>query len=84
MIEKKPSLGVRLRSALRRIVKSVWVLIVPMSLDRLAAIQVWFEDGEKRRGTMPANRIKPLTYLGGNECGLGNGGLATRDLGVRR
>jgi DNA invertase Pin-like site-specific DNA recombinase len=49
MIEKDSGLRVRLRSALRRIIESVWVLIVPRGRDRLCAVQVWFAEGTKRR-----------------------------------
>jgi DNA invertase Pin-like site-specific DNA recombinase len=49
MIERDPGLRVRLRSALRRIVDSVWVLVVPRGRDRLAAVQVWFAEGNRRR-----------------------------------
>jgi DNA invertase Pin-like site-specific DNA recombinase len=38
----------RLRSALRRVVESVWLLVVPRRRDRLAAVQVWFTgDGHR-------------------------------------
>ncbi len=39
----------RLRAALRRIVDSVWLLVVPRGLDRLAAVQIWFAGGERQR-----------------------------------
>jgi DNA invertase Pin-like site-specific DNA recombinase len=42
----------RLRSALRRVVQEIWMLIVPRGKDRLAAVQVFFNtnrDGEYRR-----------------------------------
>jgi DNA invertase Pin-like site-specific DNA recombinase len=39
----------RLRSALRRIVDSIWLLIVPHRADRLAYVQVWFAGGKKCR-----------------------------------
>jgi hypothetical protein len=35
----------RLRSVLRRIVDSTWLLVVPRGRDRLCAVQVWFADG---------------------------------------
>jgi DNA invertase Pin-like site-specific DNA recombinase len=37
----------RLRSALRRIVSGIWMLVVGRSIDRLAAVQLWFT-GDKR------------------------------------
>jgi hypothetical protein len=39
----------RLRAALRRIIDSIWLLIVPRGRDRLCAVQVWFSDGKRRR-----------------------------------
>jgi DNA invertase Pin-like site-specific DNA recombinase len=40
---------IKLRSAVRRIVKEIWCLFVPRGVQRLAAIQVWFADGKKQR-----------------------------------
>jgi hypothetical protein len=39
----------RLRAALRRIISSIWILVVPRGDNRLAAIQVWFTGGERHR-----------------------------------
>jgi DNA invertase Pin-like site-specific DNA recombinase len=39
----------RLRSAIRRIVSEVWLLVVPRKLTRLAAVQLHFADGGQRR-----------------------------------
>jgi DNA invertase Pin-like site-specific DNA recombinase len=39
----------RLRSALRRVVEKIMLLVVPRGRDRLAAIQVWFQGGERHR-----------------------------------
>jgi DNA invertase Pin-like site-specific DNA recombinase len=41
--------GLRLRTALRRIVKEIWILVVPRGTDRLAAVQIWFAGGERHR-----------------------------------
>lgn len=38
----------RLRAALRRIVESIWILVVPRGRDRLCAVQVWFAEGKGR------------------------------------
>jgi DNA invertase Pin-like site-specific DNA recombinase len=38
----------KLRSALRQIVDSIWLLVVPRGRDRLAAVQVWFADGKRQ------------------------------------
>src|SRR5207302_715025 len=39
----------RLRSALRRIVDSIWLLVVPRGQTRLFAVQVWFAEGKRHR-----------------------------------
>jgi DNA invertase Pin-like site-specific DNA recombinase len=39
----------RLRSALRRVVESVWLLVVPRGMARLWAVQVWFVGGKRQR-----------------------------------
>jgi DNA invertase Pin-like site-specific DNA recombinase len=39
----------RVRAALRRVVESVWLLVVPRGRDRLCAVQVWFEGGKGHR-----------------------------------
>jgi DNA invertase Pin-like site-specific DNA recombinase len=46
----------RLRSALRRIVDSIWLLVVPRGRDRLCAVQVWFAGGNRRRDYLILNR----------------------------
>jgi DNA invertase Pin-like site-specific DNA recombinase len=45
----------RLRSALRRVVESIWLLIVPRGRDRLAAVQVHFA-GDGCRNYLVLNR----------------------------
>jgi hypothetical protein len=39
----------RLRAVLRRVVKEIWVLVVPRGRDRLCVLQMWFEGGDKSR-----------------------------------
>ncbi len=39
----------RLRSAMRRIIDTVWLLIVPRGRNRLCAVQIWFAGGKKHR-----------------------------------
>lgn len=39
---------VRLRAAVRRVVTGVWCLFVARGLDRMAAVQLWFEGGAHR------------------------------------
>jgi DNA invertase Pin-like site-specific DNA recombinase len=51
-LEKAPDkeeARIRLRAALRRIVESIWCLFVPRGAKRLAAVQIWFAGGKKRR-----------------------------------
>ncbi len=64
----------RLRAALRRVIDSVWVLVVPRGWDRLAEVQVWFT-GQKgyRSYTIihrPAkgnqNKLQPARYWVGS------------------
>jgi DNA invertase Pin-like site-specific DNA recombinase len=38
----------RLRAALRRMVNSIWMLVVPRGVTRLAAVQIWFDGGRHR------------------------------------
>jgi DNA invertase Pin-like site-specific DNA recombinase len=47
---------VRLRAALRRIVDSIWLLVVPSRKDRLCAVQVWFAGGKKHRDYLILHR----------------------------
>lgn len=46
----------RLRSALRRIVDSVWLLAVPRGRDRLCACQVWFTGTQRHRDYLILHR----------------------------
>jgi DNA invertase Pin-like site-specific DNA recombinase len=39
----------RLRSALRRIIDSIWILVVPRGRDRILVAQAWFADGKRCR-----------------------------------
>jgi DNA invertase Pin-like site-specific DNA recombinase len=39
----------RLRSSLRRVVDSIWLLVVPRGRCRLAAVQVWFAERDRHR-----------------------------------
>src|SRR5262249_54735086 len=39
----------RLRSLLRRMIDSIWLLVVPRGHDRLAAVQIWFAGGKRCR-----------------------------------
>lgn len=39
----------RLRAALRRIVDSVWLLVIPLGAQRLCAVQIWFADRKHHR-----------------------------------
>jgi hypothetical protein len=41
----------RLRSAIRRVVDSIWLLVMPAKKGqtRVAAVQLWFKEGERSR-----------------------------------
>src|SRR5262249_40872261 len=47
--EGKNEVRLRLRAVLRRTTESIWLLVVPRGLDRLAAVQVWFAGGTRCR-----------------------------------
>jgi DNA invertase Pin-like site-specific DNA recombinase len=46
----------RLRAALRRIVKEVWILPVARGKDRICAVQVFFAEGDSRRDYLICNK----------------------------
>jgi hypothetical protein len=46
----------RLRSALRRVIDGIWMLVVPRGRDRLCAVQIWFAGGERHRDYLILNR----------------------------
>jgi DNA invertase Pin-like site-specific DNA recombinase len=46
----------RLRSALRRIVKEIWILPVARGRDRICAAQVYFAEGDSRRDYLIFNK----------------------------
>jgi DNA invertase Pin-like site-specific DNA recombinase len=46
----------RLRSALRQIIDSIWLLVVPRGRDRLCAVQIWFADGKRHRDYLILHR----------------------------
>jgi DNA invertase Pin-like site-specific DNA recombinase len=56
---------IRLRTALRRTVESIWLLVVPRGRHRLAAVQVWFAGGRRRRDYLLLHRA-PWGGAGGN------------------
>jgi hypothetical protein len=47
----------RLRSALRRIVEDMRILVLPLRRDRLVAVQIWFAGGKRSRSYMIAYRL---------------------------
>jgi DNA invertase Pin-like site-specific DNA recombinase len=59
----------RLRAALRRMIDSIWLLVVPRGLTRLCAVQIWFAD-RKRRGDYLILNTPPK----GNQWGRSQGG----------
>jgi DNA invertase Pin-like site-specific DNA recombinase len=46
----------RLRSALRRVVEKIVLLVVPRGRDRLAAVQIWFAGGKRHRAYLIFHR----------------------------
>jgi hypothetical protein len=67
----------RLRSALRRIVDSVWLLVVRRGLCRLCAVQVWFADGKRHRDYLILSR---QAQGGGRQAATRPGGWWARSL----
>jgi DNA invertase Pin-like site-specific DNA recombinase len=63
---------IRLRGALRRIVESAWMLVVPRGSIRLAAVQLWFAGGGRSRSYLilhrPARANAAARTEGGWEC----------------
>jgi DNA invertase Pin-like site-specific DNA recombinase len=53
----------RLRSALRRILGSIWMLVVPLGRARACAVQLWFANCERHRDYLvlhdPATKRRP-------------------------
>jgi DNA invertase Pin-like site-specific DNA recombinase len=49
-------LRLRLRSALRRLINSIYLLVVPRGRDRLLAAQVWFAGGDRCRSYLVLHR----------------------------
>jgi hypothetical protein len=47
---------VRLRAALRRIVDTIWMLVVTRGHNRLCAVQVWFSEGARHRDYLIMHR----------------------------
>ncbi len=52
----KEDCRLRIRTALRRIVDSIWLLVVPRGIERLAAVQIWFAGGEHHRDYLILHR----------------------------
>ena len=54
----------RLRDAIRRVVSRVCVLLVPKGVDRIVAVQVWFDPqthGDAHRARLRAGTMRPAT-----------------------
>jgi DNA invertase Pin-like site-specific DNA recombinase len=47
---------IRLRSALRKMIESIWILVVPRGSDRLCAAQIWFAGGKAHRDYLVLHR----------------------------
>jgi DNA invertase Pin-like site-specific DNA recombinase len=71
----------RYRSAIRRAIESVWVLIAPCPPNqsaRIAAVQVWFKTGAHRdyligyipgHGRVPSKLLKPRSFASAGQVG---------------
>jgi len=57
----------RLRAALRRIVNSIWLLIVPRGVDRICAVQVWFSGGKCHREYLIFHQVARGNRYGGSK-----------------
>jgi hypothetical protein len=58
-IEQAPDpndVRIRLRAVLRRVIESIWVLVVPRNLVRLCAVQIRFAEGDQRRSYLLMHR----------------------------
>jgi DNA invertase Pin-like site-specific DNA recombinase len=58
----------RLRAALRRVIDSIWMLVVSRGRDRLAAVQVWFAEGRRQRSYLILHR-PPKANASGRTAG---------------
>lgn len=47
--DERDALRRRVRAALRRVVREMWMLVVPQGHYRLVAVQAWFQGGERHR-----------------------------------
>jgi hypothetical protein len=78
----------RFRAVLRRVVDSIWLLIVPRGRNRLCAVQIWFQGAERHRDYLilhkpPMANPKTLT-LGSWYCGSLADIADPRELDLRR
>jgi DNA invertase Pin-like site-specific DNA recombinase len=46
----------RLRAALRRVIETIWLVVVKRGRDRVCAVQVWFTGGERHRDYIIVHR----------------------------
>jgi hypothetical protein len=78
----------RLRSALRRIVDGIWLLVVPTGHDRVAAVQIHFAGGAERRDYLilhrPPKANKSRRVEGGSWCWSLRSVIEPGDLDMRR
>jgi hypothetical protein len=75
----------RLRSALRRIVEDMRILVLPLRRDRLVAVQIWFAGGKRNRSYMIAYRPAGNRRPGGWRCwSFAEAGMPTDALDLRK
>jgi hypothetical protein len=59
---------IRLRGAFKRIVECIWLLVVPKGRDRLCAVQIWFQGGERHRDYLIWHRPARANKSARTEC----------------
>jgi hypothetical protein len=55
----------RLRGVLRRVIESIWVLVVAKGRDRVAAVQIFFQDGVRHRSYLILHKPAKMNRSGG-------------------
>jgi DNA invertase Pin-like site-specific DNA recombinase len=75
-----PDIRLRLRSALRRMIDAVVLLVVPRGRDRLACVQIWFAGGEQHRDYVILHKVPRANRSARTEGGRWVGSCA--DVGL--
>jgi DNA invertase Pin-like site-specific DNA recombinase len=64
---ERDALRQKVRAALRRTVRGVYVVVVARGRARLAGVQLWFADGQRRRNYLILHRVRANAAPGGGE-----------------